>query len=1612
MTAAMQSLSSSSPVPTPIAAATASPGASSLSSSASVASGASSRASSDTAPATIVDRLDELARTRPDDTALVMLDDGGVDGQDRPVRYADLARRARAVAAALQETGLPVGARVLLALEGTDDYLVAFLGCQYAGVIAVPVFPPEPARPHHLERFGAIARDAGAAAVLAARADIEGRAFAGIGALGAARLLAVDDISAERADAWRPHRAGPADIAFLQYTSGSTSAPKGVMVSHGNLMANEIAIQATLGTTAEDVYVTWLPPFHDMGLIGGLLQPLHAGGMLVLMTTAAFLARPTRWLDAMHRYRGTVAAGPDFAYRLCADRAARAGRDAPPAWDLSAWRIALSGAEPVRADTVADFQAAFAPCGFAARAVTPSYGLAEATLLVTGGQRTHGEVSRRFSSEALKRGIAAPLADDAATPESGAAAADVAAQRLVGCGAVARDHALRIVDPSSGAARGAGEVGEIQVKGPSVALGYWGRPEASAETFVEEGPDRWLRTGDLGFLLDGELYVTGRIKDLIIVRGHNLYPQDIEAALESRLDLVRKGRIAAFAVPGPTGDAIGVAAEVSRATRKAVRPQALVAAIAAVVGEVCGEAPRVTVLLNPGGLPKTSSGKIQRSAARRGWQDGSLDAYAVHAHGRFVVDEEGADERTSVALDAASDAASHAASDAEPDGDANPARHAVPGAPRDAALNDTERALAAIWHEVLDDAGDLHLTPKSHFFAVGGNSLTAVRLASRVTARFGASLAVRDLFRAPTLAELAARVQALRQDAGKAPPSAALVPIARGATMPLSPTQRRLWLVERLTPRAERQAHPAYNMTAALHLSGPLDLPALRAAMADLIERHEVLRTGYPENDDGEPVALLRPPFVLELPLTDLSALPAARQPAALDEAFAAMAGNAFELADGPLLRAMLLRLAPERHALLLGVHHIVFDGWSVAVFVRDLATAYAARQVGRPPSWSPLPVQYADYADWQTRQLAAALPALAAHWREVLRGAPVLSTLPPDRERPAVASMAGDAFALMLPRAEADAIAQLARAQGSTPFAVMLAAFLAALHRRAASDDLVIGTDVAGRDRPEIEDLIGFFVNVVPLRSRQERGDSFVQWLSRVRDLSLSAFEHAAMPFDQIVDAAGVPRTRRHGPLVQTLFVVQNTPAVRPDLPGLGMRLESRPPATSKFDLAVFVTDTPDGLHAEWVFAAALYERASVAAFAQAWRTLLRAAVATPEAALDALLDTATDAVPGGLLPASPPPFKEPTMSSLPMPAADKLDKLSKLNKLSKLGKGPAAPAAGVGAPAMAALAAVRLSTLAEDRRFPLIVEATSPDLDPVAWARRHRDAIESLLLSHGGLLMRGFGLRTPQEFEAFAETIEPELFGGYGDLPKKEGGRNTYRSTPYPERQMILFHNESAHLERWPRKQWFFCELPSPVGGATPIVDCREMLRRLPAELVDEFERKGLLYVRTFTPRLDVSWQDFFKTTDRAEVEARLMRAGTGFRWLDDDTLQTRTRCPAVVKHPLTGERVFFNQVQLHHVSCLEAEVREDLLGLVGPDRMPRHVMFGDGSLIPDTTMAVVGATYEACAVRLAWRQGDVIMLDNMLAAHARDPYEGPRKIVVAMGAMFDRAALGGEG
>jgi len=296
--------------------------------------------------------------------------------------------------------------------------------------------------------------------------------------------------------------------------------------------------------------------------------------------------------------------------------------------------------------------------------------------------------------------------------------------------------------------------------------------------------------------------------------------------------------------------------------------------------------------------------------------------------------------------------------------------------------------------------------------------------------------------------------------------------------------------------------------------------------------------------------------------------------------------------------------------------------------------------------------------------------------------------------------------------------------------------------------------------------------------------------------------------------------------------------------------------------------------------------------------------------------------------------------------------------------------------------------------------------EIDIVEWARNYRSFVGDKLLKHGALLFRGFTVNSPKEFEQFAEACCPDLFGNYGDLPREDDSSRIYHSTPYPNAKTILFHNESSHLSRWPLKQFFHCVQPSEIGGETPIVDCREIFQALPPGLADKMLDKGLIYVRNFVPGYDVRWQDFFNSEDRAEVEVICKRAEMEFEW-KGDILLTRQFRSAATKHPVTGEDIFFNQIQLHHVSALDREVREALLSIFKPEDLPRNVCYGDGSPIEDDVIEKITELYWKRAVAFPWQAKDILMLDNMLMAHARNPFTGYRKIVVAMGEMITTAA-----
>lgn len=302
---------------------------------------------------------------------------------------------------------------------------------------------------------------------------------------------------------------------------------------------------------------------------------------------------------------------------------------------------------------------------------------------------------------------------------------------------------------------------------------------------------------------------------------------------------------------------------------------------------------------------------------------------------------------------------------------------------------------------------------------------------------------------------------------------------------------------------------------------------------------------------------------------------------------------------------------------------------------------------------------------------------------------------------------------------------------------------------------------------------------------------------------------------------------------------------------------------------------------------------------------------------------------------------------------------------------------------------------------RLPLVLRPRVAGIDLAAWIREERTSLDAHLARHGALLWRGFGVGSIAEFENVARAACDALFSDYGDLPREEQGHSVYQSTPYPSDKAILFHNESSHLPSWPMKQFFYCVTAAPEGGETPIVDCREVYRRLPAALLEPFESKGLLYVRNFAEGLDVHWREFFRTDDRAQVEEHCRRLGIDWEWIPKG-LCTRQWRPAVSTHPGSGERVFFNQIQLHHAACLGDDVRDALLSLFGVEGLPRHVYYGDGTAIRDEDVAAVTQIYRDAAVAFRWEAGDVLMLDNMLVAHARNPFRGPRKIAVAMGDM----------
>ncbi|MGU3305093.1 non-ribosomal peptide synthetase [Pseudomonas sp. M5A4_2d] len=1094
-------------------------------------------------PRTLVQSLQRRAAQTPDQVALRFLAESAE--HNVVLSYRDLDQRARTIAAALQANAA-LGDRAVLLFPSGPDYVAAFFGCLYAGVIAVPAYPPESTRRHHQERL------------LSIIADAEPRLLLTIASLGdglaqienAPPVLSVDTLDTLIADRWIEPELHADHIAFLQYTSGSTALPKGVQVSHGNLVANEVLIRRGFGIdlNPDDVIVSWLPLYHDMGLIGGLLQPIFSGVPCVLMSPAYFLGRPLRWLEAISEYGGTISGGPDFAYRLCSERVSES---ALQRLDLSAWRVAYSGSEPIRLDTLERFAEKFAACGFTPNNFFASYGLAEATLFVAGGSRGRGIPALRLDEQAL--------AANRAEPGQGSA--------IMSCGTSQPEHAVLIADPHTLSELSDNTVGELWATGPSIAHGYWRNPEATAKTFVQHAGRTWLRTGDLGFIRDGEVYITGRLKDLLIVRGHNLYPQDIEQTIEREVEVVRKGRVAAFAVNDQGLEGIGIAAEISRSVQKILPPEALIKAIRQAVAEAYQQAPSVVVLLNPGALPKTSSGKVQRSACAIRHADGSLDSYAQF-----------------------------------------PGLHMQAS---DAALESAlQNRIAAIWCEQLHVAT---VTGDDHFFLLGGNSITATQVVARLRETLGLELNLRMLFEAPTLATFAANVAQLQQDGGVA--QGAINALSRREALPQSLAQNRLWITWQLDPQSS-----AYTIPGALRLRGALDEDAVRASFEQLIQRHEALRTRFYEHD-GQAFQRVDANVAFDLHVIDLGDVPAAEREARAQQLREDAACTSFDLEKGPLLRVTLVRLDDEDHQLLVTLHHIIADGWSLNILIDEFSRLYAAAIQGQTLALPPLALHYADYGSWQRQWLAEGEgQRQLAYWQAQLGEEHPTLSLATDHPRSAQQRHSASRHSVRLEASLSAAIRQTAQANESTPFMLLLAAFQSLLYRYSGQRDIRIGVPSANRPRQETQGLIGFFINTLVLRAELDGRLPFNQLLAATRQAALGAQAHQDLPFEQLLEA--FPQAREQG-LFQVMFNHQQR-----DLSALrrlpGMLADELPwhSREAKFDLQLHSEEDRNGrLSLSFDYADELFEPHTIQSLAEHFINLLQAVCEQPEQAIGDLM-------------------------------------------------------------------------------------------------------------------------------------------------------------------------------------------------------------------------------------------------------------------------------------------------------------------------------------------------------------------------------------------------------
>ncbi|MCH7615696.1 MAG: AMP-binding protein, partial [Nitrospinae bacterium] len=900
-----------------------------------------------------LNNLVELLRVRAERQGCAplytFLGDGEVETAH--LTFGQLESEARAIGAQLQKLGM-AGERALLNFPPGLDFISAFFGCLYAGVVAVPV--PLVSHPRRFTRVQKILDDAGAKVILTTEqllTNLKGnlREESNVQPL---TWLATNTLSGELVDQWQWPIVKMETLAYLQYTSGSTGDPKGVMVTHGNVLHNLAYLERGFDYSSESVSVSWLPHFHDMGLVNGIIQALYQGCGCFLMPPTVFIQNPFRWLQAISQYRGTHSGGPNFAYDLCVRKVTSEQRSV---LDLRSWCVAYNGSEPIYKDTLVRFAESFRPCGFDRKVFYPAYGLAESTLKVSGGTKGESLVCATVLASALEQGhVVETFLNDGRS------------RTLVGCGRVTGEMKVIIVDPETRTPCASNQVGEIWVSGPSVAQGYWNQIEATHRTFraflADSGEGPFLRTGDLGFLKDGELFIAGRLKDLIIIRGSNYHPQDIERTVERSHPALRPGCGAAFSVEAQSEERLVVVQEIGRQEQ---RPD--IKDIAGAIRQAASAEHDLqvyaVVLVKAGTLPKTSSGKVQRRACRAAFLSKRLQVIASSMSELLFSNVDESPLTREILLD----------------------------------LESNERQAVIKSYLKMKVARLVGLDPSQLGFherlsSFGLDSIMAMELKGQFDLTFGVDLSFSQLLGGPTIEDLAVEI-ANRMNTLHASTETSF-PLASGTEEehPLSYGQQGLWVLHQEAPHTA-----AFNIPMAARIHGDLDIPDLERALQGLIDRHPCLRTTIHERN-GQPFQKIHAFQQCHFHSLDASTWSSME----LDSFLVEEAHRPFDLQNGPLFRVTLVAQSVQGQFLLMVAHHIVTDLWSLTILVDELRALYEAERAGRLAALPPLKWAYTDYVQWQANQMTGPEgERLWTYWQKQLDGELPVLHLPIDHPRP-----------------------------------------------------------------------------------------------------------------------------------------------------------------------------------------------------------------------------------------------------------------------------------------------------------------------------------------------------------------------------------------------------------------------------------------------------------------------------------------------------------------------------------------------------------------------------------------------------------------------------------